>query len=263
MVATQIDRTLRGIGNFVFYDEVNDKTLNLQKGINFSISHNPVQRRIPTTSSSGYSTFGDNFTVGYDYRFTMSQVVMQPEILQFRLANVFASVSNKVYKMPINLEVYNTTIPAVTSGQFGYNIAEDATAQMSKTVANLSVPLTKVAYSSFDAGTDDTYAIGANGELRFATNLVTARARVAGFIEYTVVSGLEYTSTPTSTFQVYATVVTTDNEVCVLNIPRVKPDYDGAAYNPTAESVDLPFFLVDVAGRNVPYDLIYTGEVIS
>lgn len=259
MVGTLVDRTIRGIGNFVFYDIEAEKVLNIQKGVGFQIVDNTVQGRIQTTSTAGYMVYGDNYPKGFDRQFSLQYNVQQPDVLQFKFANKFLQASSKVYNYPVNLEVYNTTIPGHTTGQIFYSVQEDDTANFSKTVSNATVKLTKVDYASFNASTDDTFAVGDNGELKFSTNLVNSY--VSGYIELTL-SGLELSSTPTPLMSVFGTVITTDNEVAILNIAKVKPNFEGTGYYPGNDTIDLPFFIQDIAGKTTPYDLMYTGLVI-
>lgn len=253
------DRTIRGMGDFTFVNLDTGVPVNVLSPSRLQIAHGTVQQRIPTTNSAGFQIQGAAYPVGFDYTAQVSFNVFQPELLEMKMGSLFESVTNRTLTMVKKVEVYATSMPALTSGDFGYNISADPTgAKATVTVNNVSTLLSRVSFSSHDASVNNTYAIGANGSLKFATNLLNKAVTLT--IPYSV-TGRAWGADPLPQYSVHANFVTTDGETVIVEIPKVSVNLDGSGFMPGG-GIDLAFFIVPIAGRKIPYELIYTGETI-
>ncbi len=92
-----------------------------------------------------------------------------------RLAN-----GTKTVNVIKTIQVSRNQYAAATSGNEGFGMtADQSTSYASKLEKGISIPLTRVAYSGFtDFSTPNQWAQGADGALKFSTNLITDQAWV-------------------------------------------------------------------------------------
>lgn len=258
-----INDTFRGIADLVFTDKSTGELLVMPKPATFSIQENPIQRRLPTTDSAGYSTFQGAFKKGYDWQMLLSYANLQPEILQFRLARKFKNVSNKVSTFQRTIYVYANQIPgAATADVAGHSITADNTAaKASVKEGNFSTPLERVPFASLDPE-DDTmsFAIGANFALKFSNDLIDKTVAVS--CPYTIPAAVTLGSEVLPRYEVNATLVTTSNEAVLVRVFDASVNVEGAGVSPDEEQVSLPFFINMVPGKGLPFDWDYTGKSI-
>lgn len=254
--------TIRGIADLVFTDKSTGDLLVLPKPASFSLIENPIQRRLPTTDSAGYSTFQGAFKKGYDWQMVLSYANLQPEILQFRLARKFKSASNKVVKYSRSIYVYQSAIPAAASTDLiGFSITADNTAAIASVKeGNISTPLTRAAFTNFDEEVDDQFAIGAAFALKFSDNLIGKTVSVQ--CPYTIPTSLSLSTDVLPRYEVNGTLVTTSNEAIVFTVYDVVVNVEGAGISPDEEQVTVPFFVNMIPGRGLPFDWEYSGKSI-
>ena len=166
---------------------------------------------------------------------------------QEELGNFVMSYVND-FKVPVG-----GVVAAVASGFYGYEIVEDAVGYASYDDNGSSIPITQVTYATFNAATDDTFAVGDNGEFKFATNLVGAYVSVKVAV---TVAGVGYGSGLTGEFEIDYTVVDYQNKITYVKIFNSVVDVTGKAYNPESETIDINFKLLTGGSECLAYKIV-------
>ena len=205
----------------------------------------------------GNRALADTYVVGRDYNLNISYSVQNPELLAFKIGTYFEENTRDVYFQK-TYTVRKDTYPAYTAGQFGFGIEADADAIGSYLVNHVSTPLTQQPYATFTAATANSFAVGANGALKFSTNLVTANQTVSIRIPYTL-TGLSIGETIVGEHSISAILITKENEVVLFTAFSAKPDLSNGTIDPSAEGLEIPMFVKTPPGECLAYDLLYTG----
>jgi hypothetical protein len=153
----------------------------------------------------------------------------------------------------------NSIAGATSAGQEGYGLAADpAGAIASQFNNNLDVPLTYVTpYSTFDpVGTTNSFAVGANGALKFSNNLIGYP--VSWLIPVPTASRLALTGNTFFDFNVKVFFLDLQNRVSLFEATSVKPVL-GKNFDPSAESVDIELRVNYDGSTCAPYSFQYIG----
>lgn len=247
-----IDRSIKNIAELSFRDLDTNIVLNLPKPSSFMINRNFGQRRVPTVDAKGNIAYSDNYVISEDPQLQIMYSQWQPELLGLKIGTKFEeatkslviSKSIDVYKtgedLPLNIGGAGVVIEAFDS---------DNPFLASYTVGNLSVDATGLLSVNTGAKT-------VNFNESLLNKRVTFQFRVS-------ITGVSSTAKKVANHSVSATLIATDDELIFLEIPKVSINFETAQLNPSADQVDLNFFINAVAGRCEPYDLIYSGEYIE
>lgn len=159
------------------------------------------------------------------------------------------------FKVPVG-----GVIAGVANGFYGYEITEDAVGYASYADTGSSLPITQVNYGTFNAAVDDTFAVGANGEFKFSTNLEGAYVSVRAAVN---VAGVGYGSTLTGEFEIDYTVVDFENRITYVKIYNAVIDVTGKAYNPESETLDINFKLLTGGSECLAYKIVDTDGLVK
>lgn len=257
-----IDVTIRGIGSFTLTELETNRVLPMPTPNNFNVSNNVTQQRIPGFNSAGYIVQGAAFPKGYDYIMTINYAQMQPELLALRLGSKFKDFTNKQMVFSRAIDVYDNDLPPIggTAGKFGFSITADVDCNASAIVGGDSEVLTQVDHATFSPTATRSFAIGARGAFKFTNDLINKRVNV--IVPYTVAKGKEWSNESVGKYRVDVSLITVADEVILMQIPSVTPNLEGGGLAPTAEGIELPFFIASLQGRKTPYDIVYTNEFI-
>jgi len=243
-----VDRTFKNIAELSFRNLRNDLVLNLPKPADFVIERNYEQRRVPTVNSTGIKTFSANYIVGEDPQLQVMYSQWQPEIIGLKMGTIFETATSKNIRVSKSMDAYQTGV-AIPLNIGGANVTI-AGFSASYTSGNISVDATSLVTVDLVAKT-----------VSFDASLLNQRVTFQFDIEVT--NGLTTTSAQESSFSVYATLIATDDELVFVEIPKVTINFESVALDPSAEEVDLNFYIGTVAGLCEPYTLLYSGEYIT
>ncbi len=168
-------------------------------------------------------------------------------------------------QIPKQFPVTSGTFAAATSGTEGFGVAEDAAATGSYVTGADStkhVPMTRVAYGSFNSATDDTFAIGANAEILIADNIVNAADTTASFLIPNTLSNIRSLGeNPFDTFKVNLNLILVDLSIVTMEFPSLQIRPDSRAFDPTAEGLEIQMNkLYDGSGCGVNPTIHYLGQ---
>lgn len=241
-----IDRSIKNIAELSFRNLETDLILNLPKPSSFLIDRGFQQRRVPTVDDRGNMVYSDNYIVGEDPKLQVVYSQWQPEIMGLKMGTTFETATQTL-NVSKSFDVYKTGV-AIPLNLGGVGIVINSF-DASYTLDNESVDATSFL-------TVDTV----NKTVDFDIDLINKRVTFQFNITLT---GFVETSKKVANHSVSATLVATDDELIFLEIPKVSVNFESSQLNPSAEQVDINFFINAVAGRCKPYDIIYSGEYIS
>lgn len=134
---------------------------------------------------------------------TISYGKMTKEIMALKLGFRLQNQSITDALMAGSFRVEKLSYPAAVSGQEGFGmVADQTTSEMYVLRNGISTPLTRQAFGTFNAATNDTFAQGINGATLLSNNLLTTpRTLVTRFFFYPVTDADVMTEDPFSDFQ--------------------------------------------------------------
>ena len=262
MTIQKLNQTIKGVAELKLQRLSDNAILHLPTPTNFVVDNAIEQRMQVTQNSQGEQTRASTYIKG---RMPMLRIVyshLQPETLQFKIGNEFESKTSSLNVIK-SIQVTQASYTGVTeTTRLGKNVAADAVSQAAITRNGQSVQLTQQPFASFDADTDDSFAIGAALALKFSDNLVAAQETVSivtteSFTGYGIADNL------VGAYKVRASIITTDNQVIIFKADNLTPSFDGAAIDTGAEQIEIPFFINQVPGQCFPYEWLYTGKFVG
>lgn len=229
------------LGDGVLMNFPNPTGLTIQEGIE--------QKEVEGVSETGERVRLYSYPRARKPTAVVSFMHLQPELLALRMGNQLeeASVTASV---PIKVWVQKAEYAAKAAGQKGYGVAEDVNLGVagapvgSVTRGELSVVLTQAAWANYSSWRTNplTFAIGANGALRFSDDLVTASDVVS--INFPVTETMARISDELAgSFKVDALLVDSTNSVHYLSIFNATIDLANASLDAAADTVELNLFL--------------------
>lgn len=263
IVFNDINRTFKGLADLRLKRLSDGLIWCLPTPSTFAVD-NGIEQKVQTTRNQlGEMARAGSYISGRQPNLKLSYGFMQPEILQFKIGNYFSTKTNTALSLAKSVDVFQNAYPgALNNTQLGFTITADVVSQATVVKNNVSTLLTQQPYASFSNATDDSFAVGDAGALKFSDNLKTAAARVSLLIPYTI-NTYGIGSTIVGPHSVFATLITNENEVVIFTAQKVTPDFQGSGFDTGAESIELPFFINQPAGACQSYQLDWTGLYVS
>lgn len=292
MAGTDLFRTFKGLSELKLFD-INDSVVyNLPVPLDLSIDNGIQERRIPTRNVYGEQVFSDAFPVARDPVLRIVFPTMTPEILQLKTERQFAKTTGLEYGIAKTVDVsYFPRITAVTAndtikislneliGLASTNVTQIKGVDVSTTEENDSV---KLAVTTTAAATAEPTAVPSTKTAVFVKSLTLASA-VEGSFLYLNASDFEGVGTSTyislvitcssdvlslgekltTNYKMFATLVTTENQLVVLTAPKVKPSFQGSNFSPSMEQIECIFYMQTPPGLCKAYDIIYTDTIVK
>jgi hypothetical protein len=159
-------------------------------------------------------------TVAEDPQFTFTFPAVTPELFAMRYGRALATeTSVERYITNSNMEITGSaSYPASSTGQLGYAVAADAPSEASYLDGEISVALTQVDFATIDQAVDTlSFAVGANGALKFTNDLIGKNVGYRIPATYTSVTGLG--EGIFQNFSVNIMMIQNDRSVLVIDIP--------------------------------------------
>jgi hypothetical protein len=248
-----LNAVYKGISTLKLHDVTNDILYNWSTPLSASLETNIETRDITSRDKTGKMSRVNVVETGAMPMLNLSYSSWKaPKFIaatgyQEELGTFSMSYVND-FRVPVG-----GVISAVTSGFYGYEIVEDAVAYASYDDNGSSIQITQVNYATFNAATDDTFAVGDNGEFKFSTNLVGAYVSVK--VDVTV-DGVGYGSGLTGEFEIDYTVVDYQNKITYVKIYNAVIDVTGKSYNPESETIDINFKLLTGGSECLAYKIV-------
>lgn len=191
---------------------------------------------------------------------------MNAELIAFSMGNELISGSFSSY-YPKLVSVTAAAIPGdATVGSILNGISADVAASAAYKKDGVSVALTRQPYATFTGASpanDDSFAIGANGALKFSDNLVSERAVVALKIPKTM-TGVSISEVLVGQLEIHAALVDTLNQITIFEAPNASVNMEGKTFDFSGEGgIEFNFFLNNPPGACRAWDLIATTDTVS
>lgn len=242
-----------------------DLVYNWKAPNNITINPNRQTRKTTRRNPLGESITDDIIQQGSDPTATLTYSGYNFEMLAFSMGKQVETGSYDLAQ-PIQMQVKAATYPAKTTGQIGFGIVADADTYASKTdtsptVVKKSVPLTQQPFATFTGTTDNSFAIGANGALKFSDDLVEDKAFVTLSVKRTI-TGNSFGET-LNPHEISGLVVGTDRRIMFLYIPEVIIDPSQGQFDPSSEQLQIPMQIIQPLDWCDPFKLVDTNELVA
>lgn len=242
-----IHRSIKNIAELSFKRLSDGRLFNLAKPSSFLLNRGFGQKRVQTVNAQGNQAFADTYVISEDPQLQVVMNQWQPEILQLKIGEEFQSQTTTLdATKSFDVTALSTITP------IPINIGQTITInsfEATRTLANESVDAAALV-------TVDTVARTVQFDPSLEGDRVTFRFNVE-------VTGVRNIVVTPPTYSVAATLITTDLEIVLLEIPSVSTNFDTAQINPNAEGVDLNFFVNTPAGACTPYTWHYTNQYLQ
>jgi hypothetical protein len=263
MTISVFNETFVGISELKFQRISDDRVLNLPTPANFVIQENKQQKIQRTKSTQGRVVRASSFITGEEPSLVIEYSHAQPEIMAFRMGNQFETDTYEI-RIARTLEITKTSFEGAEIGQLGHGMPADqaGTAASIRKAGALSTPLTRVPFNTFTAATTATFSQGADGALKFSEDLVAAK-EIVSLVMPMQVTGLALGDGLVGAHRMVAHMVDTNNLVWVLIADNVTTNTEGSAFDPSAETMQLNFFLNNPPGACRAWNMYSTNQKVK
>lgn len=251
MVGTDFFRTFKGLSEVKLYGIKDSLVYNLPVPLDLSIDNGIQERRIPTRNAFGEQVFSDSFVVARDAVLRVVFPVLTPEILELKTERQFTQVTDLEYSVaktidPTYFPVVNTDYEIDLTEIVGSGVTIIG-AEASTTTGNLS---TSIPVTVTTNKIKIPVTTGQNNEnvsllIKCKDTVLAMGQKLDGF------------------YKLFATMVTTENQLVVLTAPKVKPSFQGSSFSPSMEQIDTIFYMQTPSGQTKAYDIIYTDKIVN
>jgi hypothetical protein len=263
MTITVFNESFVGLSELKLQRISDGRVLHLPTPANFVVQENKQQKIQRTKSSQGRTVRANTFIAGEEPVLNIDYNFMQPELIALRMGNQF---EQKTYPIQIarTIEVTKEGYAGAEEGYLGYGMpADQPEAKASyRQMGKNSIPLTRVAYNSFDPSATLTFAQGANGALKFSSDISQNNETVSLVLPLEV-TGIALGDELVGAHRVVAHLVNTSNYVWVFTAYNVTPNVEGSALDPNAEAIQLPFFINNPPGECRGWNLTFTNQKVK
>jgi len=201
---------------------------------------------------------------------TIQYQYMHPELISFQVGKQMA-LGTFDTMIPRSLVVRQAEYAAAATGfLFQDVLASEAEAvgilngaSASYTDENgISTQLTRQAFATFNAATDDSFAVGDGGALKFSTNLVTDNTLVTMLIPSSV-TGARISETLVGPMRLYATMVDTNSTISIFEAPNVSANLTGRSVDVGGGAMELAMYLNFAPGSCSSWSLLSLPDKVS
>jgi hypothetical protein len=262
MTILKRNETFKGVAELAIIRLADGALLNIPKPLNVVIDNQIDQRIQMTQNSQGEMTRANSYIKGRTPTIRLVYSHIQPELLQFKTGRLYESQTKSMDVVKSYLVTTGTFAGETSVSKSGHAVLEDAPSKASIIRNNLSVQLVQQPYDTFNATTNDTFAIGANLAVKFSTNLVTAKE----IVTLTTTESLTVTGIGDDIIgahKIIAMLVTTENQLVSFKAENCSCSFEGSAIDFGADQMEIPWFINDVPGACFPYTLDYTSKYVG
>jgi hypothetical protein len=230
---------------------------------NAVIEDNPDVQKITGTDSLGRETnIGNNITA-FKPVLTLSYSGVNLDLYAMSRGRKVVTQAFDSLSMPKEMYVRKSSYAAVPSGRVGFGVLEDVEVKASTLGATLeTIELIQQPFDTFDAAELNSFAIGANFERKFSTDLVERQSFVQLLLPFATATTARYVSEDSLPSQAVSILAKSTNDtVTLVDVPIADIDPSGSKFDPKAETIELKF---DLSGLGVcePYSVYELAQKI-
>jgi hypothetical protein len=259
-------RTFVGISNLLLQRQSDGVIFSWPQPETFVLNTNIEEVEQTGRATDGRKTRLNTYINGEMPTLNITYSYISGEMLAFQVGKLMSSGTFDTF-VPRSLVVREAEYDAAASG-FLYNgvLATDAEAAGALNGAaasytdpdtKVSTALTRQAFASFNAATDDSFAVGDDGALKFSTNLVSANTLVTMLIPASI-AGAKISETLIGPMRMYATMISTDNTVTIFEAPNCSASLAGRSADFGAGNLEMSMFLNNETGTCGSWSIIET-----
>lgn len=232
----------------------------------FNIATNLTLREQMGTNTLGRKVRTGSYSTGETPELTVSFEYMSPELIAFSIGNELVSGTFDTH-YPKVVTVTGASIAGDTAtGGILNGLSADVSAVASYVKDGISINLTRQPFATFTGtspANDDSFAIGADGALKFSNNLVSAEAVVVLKIPVSV-TGVKISEVLVGQLKIQAALINTLNEVTIFEANNVQVNTQGKTFDMSGEgSVEVSFFLNNPPGECKSWNIYGTDSLVS
>jgi len=263
MTLDSLNRTFVGVSSLVIKRKSDNTVLNWPIPSTFNLDIGIEQRVQESRNNQARKVRASSYVAGEQPTLSISYSQIQPEMIGFSVGNQLATGTFATY-IPKVLQVTKASYPASTTGFLFFGVAADeALATASYTKDGVSTKLTREVFATFDGETDDTYAVGDDGAVKFSDNLVSGQ-QVVTYLVPSDVTGLRISDVLVGTHEVYATMVDTLNQVSIFEAYAATPNLEGRSIDFGGEGgLEISLFLNNPPGECRAWNLISLTDKVA
>jgi len=263
-------RTFVGISDLKIQRQSDGVVYSWPQPETFVLSTNVEQRVQTGRDTQGKMVRLNSYVGGEMPQLSIQYQYLQPEMVAFQIGKQLASGTFDTF-VPRSLAVLRGEYSAAAAGFLYHGIdADDAAALGALTGASASVTRDGIStaldpqpYATFVAATDDTYAVGDDGALKFSNNLVANQELVTMLIP-TAVTGARLSEVFVGPLRVFATLVDTRNRVTLFEAFNASADLEGRSIDFNSGSVEISLLLNNLPGTCGSWSIIdLSGTQVS
>jgi len=260
----QFNETFKGVSEIKLQRLSDNAILQLPIPASFMIDNQIEQRQQVGRDGQGLKVRTGSYPIGKMPIIKLVYSYMQPELLQFKIGNEFATTTDEISVIK-TYRITQNTYPAITNNtQLGYGVTQDQSSQAAIKRNSVSVQLTQQPFNTFDPTIEDSFAVGAAMAVKFSNNLVS-EVDICTIITQESASILSLSDNPVEEYQLLALTVTTLNQIVNVKVFSCFPSFDGSTidFSGGAESIEIPLFVNHIEGNCIDYDIIWTGQYVN
>jgi hypothetical protein len=180
-------------------------------------------------------------------------------LLQMRLGLEFTTGSATGKLVNNGFKVLKSSYPAVTSGQEGFGIDADNDTAIASYLspADVSVPLTRTPFASFDVEDTLSFAIGEDAAFKWSGDLIGKY--VAMEVDYPLSSVMRLSDNPINNYSLTMMTILTDRTLLQWEFPSVSIKLDQGDINMGEPKMELTFQIQDDGSSCIPFKVTHKG----
>ena len=262
MTISIVNQSYKGISELSIVRLNDNVVFNWPQPATFTVAPNITEKVQMTRNSLGEKVFAGSYTIAEASELTVSYEYITAEMVSFRLGNQLAAGSVDT-KIPRVVTANQTQIAADATGGIYFGVALDAPTTGSVTRNGISTALTQTTVALFDEATDDTFAIGANGAISLADNLVAAREVLTFVIDVEGLAAASISDLLVGPIALRAKLVTSNNTVDLFEAKAAYINLGAANFDFGGEgNSDIAFRLSTPPGECRSYQVYTTNAVV-
>jgi len=229
---------------------------------NAIIEDNADIEKLTGTDSLGRETNIGNNVRAFKPVLTLTYAGANIDLYAFQRGRKITRASFDTLVLPKEMKITKASYAGAAVGKVGYGIVEDVPTKASIIEDDLDIlALTQQPYDTFNAATNNTFAIGANFARKFSTNLVTAKSLVHVQVPLPSLSARTISEDSLGPQTINMIVRSTNDTVTLVRVPSAQVDPSGSRFDPKAENIEIKF---DLSGLAVcePYTIYELASTV-
>lgn len=259
-------RTFVGISDLKIQRQSDGVVYSWPQPETFVLSTNVEQRTQTGRDTQGKMVRLNSYVGGEMPQLSIQYQYLQPEMVAFQIGKQLASGTFDTF-IPRSLAVLKGEYAAAALGYL-YNGVDVLDAEAAGTLAGasasvtrdgISTALTRQPFATFAPATENSFAVGDDGALKFSNNLVASQELVTMLIP-SAVTGARLSEVFVGPLRVFATLVDTRNRVTLFEAFNASADLEGRSIDFNSGSVEISLLLNNLPGTCGSWSVIDLGD---